>query len=249
MTAARARTRGGFLGALLLLGALTAGWGASLAAQDVPTGHYLVVRLDAEGRPVPVFHRRVVLDGDRSVDGAGALALARANPDQLVVEAEGWRTVVEVPRFIRGEFAANGSDGAIESRVVPDEARAFVVRVPAGVSGELTLANLGQQTTLDLSAIERESASLPIPFLPPGELQSASGSGNETASGPSSNRVDVLVMGDGYTAAEASTFATDVENMRVAMFGFSPYREYASFVNWTSLFTASAQSGADHPPY
>lgn len=222
---------------------------AASPAQEAMAGHYLVVRLDADGRPEPVFHTRVALDGDRAVDHPGALALARANPDLLVVEAEGWRTVVEVPRFVRGEFAANGVDGAIESRAAPDGERAFVVRVPAGVGGELTLSNLGRETTLDLAAVEREAASLPIPSVPEAEAQSASGDGRETASGPSSNRVDVLVMGDGYTAAEASTFATDVENMRVAMFGFSPYREYANFVNWTSLFTASAQSGADHPPY
>jgi hypothetical protein len=229
--------------------ALVAAPTAALPVREDLAGHYLVVRLDADGRPEPVFHRRVALDGDRAVASAGALALARANPDQLVVEAEGWRTVVDVPRFVRGEFAANGVDGAIESRVAPDVERAFVVRVPAGVDGELTLSNLGRETTLDLAVVEREAALLPIPAIPEADAQSASGDGRGTASGPSSNRVDVLVMGDGYTASEAATFATDVENMRVAMFGFSPYREYASFVNWTSLFTASAQSGADHPPY
>ena len=222
---------------------------AALPVQEESSGHYLVVRLDGEGRPEPVFHRRVALEGDRAVRSPGALALARANPDQLVVEAGDWRTVVDVPRFIRGEFAANGVDGVIESRVAPDAERAFVVRVPAGVAGELKLSNLGRETTLDLADVERESASLRIPSVPAVEPQSVSGDGRHAAAGPSSNRVDVLVMGDGYTAAEASTFATDVENMRVAMFGFSPYREYASFVNWTSIFTASAQSGADHPPF
>jgi len=249
VTGGGARMRGALRGGLIIAAAGVLTPAAALPAQEDLAGHYLVVRLDAEGRPEPVFHRRVALDGDRAVDSAGALALARANPDQLVVEAEGWRTVVEVPRFIRGEFAANGVDGAIESRVAPDAERAFVVRVPAGVGGELALSNLGRETTVDLGIVEREAASLPIPSVPEAEPQSASGGDRETASGPSSNRVDVLVMGDGYTAAEASTFATDVENMRVAMFGFSPYREYASFVNWTSLFTASAQSGADHPPY
>ena len=244
-----ARIRGALRGGLIIAAAGVLAPAVALPAREDLAGHYLVVRLDAEGRPEPVFHRRVALDGDRAVDSAGALALARANPDQLVVEAEGWRTVVEVPRFIRGEFAANGVDGAIESRVAPDAERAFVVRVPAGVGGELTLSNLGRESTVDLGIVEREAASLPIPSVPEAEPQSASGGDRGTASGPSSNRVDLLVMGDGYTAAEASTFATDVENMRVAMFGFSPYREYASFVNWTSLFTASAQSGADHPPY
>lgn len=241
--------RGVLQGVAAVAAASAVAHATALPVQDDLAGHYLVVRLDVEGRPEPVFHRRVVLDGDRAVGGAGALALARANPDQLVVEAAGWRTVVEVPRFIRGEFAANGVDGAIEGRVAPDVERAFVVRVPAGVDGELTLSHLGRSTTLDLAVVEREASALPIPTVPEAEPQSASGDGRGTASGPSSNRVDVLVMGDGYTAAEAATFATDVENMRVAMFGFAPYREYASFVNWTSLFTASAQSGADHPPY
>jgi hypothetical protein len=221
----------------------------ALPVQDDVAGHYLVVRLDADGRPQPVFHRRVALDGDRAIANPGALALAKANPDQLVVEAEGWRTVVDVPRFVRGEFAANGVDGAIDRRIAPNTERAFVVRVPAGVDGELTLSNLGRETSLDLEALERDASALPIADVPDAAMQSAAGSAPGTASGPSSNRVDILVMGDGYTAGEAAKFATDVENMRVAMFGFSPYREYAGFVNWTSLFTASAQSGADHPPY
>ena len=217
-------------------------------AETLP-GHYVVVRLDAEGRPEPVFLRRVVLDGDRDVVGAGVLALARANPDQLVVQAEGWSTVVDVPRFIRGEFAANGVDGAIESRIAPDHERAFVVRVPGHVRGEMVLASMGRETRVDLERLDAQAASLPLADVDTGAPTSASADPGVTSAGPSSNRVDVLVMGDGYTSAESAKFATDVENMRVAMFGFSPYREYANFVNWTSLFTASAESGADHPPY
>src|SRR6185436_17703180 len=38
-------------------------------------------------------------------------------------------------------------------------------------------------------------------------------------------------------------------NLHNAMFGTSPYVQYASYVNWTTYFVASAQSGVDHPPY
>ena len=222
-------------------------------------GHYIVVRLGADGVPEPVFHARVALDGARETPGPAALALARANPDQLVVRADGWNSVVEVPRFVRGEFAANNIDGPIESRIAPDPERAFVVRIPGDVEGVISLSSMGRETRIDLEALEAAAASLPLadragqgatgatPAAADG-LTARSADGAQSA-GPSSNRVDVLVMGDGYTSAEAAKFATDVENMRVAMFGFSPYREYAALVNWTSQFTPSAQSGADHPPY
>lgn len=37
--------------------------------------------------------------------------------------------------------------------------------------------------------------------------------------------------------------------MHDAFFGTTPFKEYQSFVNWTTGFVASNQSGATHPPY
>jgi hypothetical protein len=56
-------------------------------------------------------------------------------------------------------------------------------------------------------------------------------------------------MGDGYREAERSLFETHVASLRSRFYAFTPYAEYAGFTRMTSLFVASAQSGADHPPY
>jgi len=207
-------------------------------------GHYVVVRINAVGQAVPVFHRAVQLDQAPMAASQKALTLARANPDQLTVRAGEWSTVVDVPRFVRGEFAANGVDGAIESFLAPEEDRSFVLRIPADVGDAVVVSSMGRETRVDLMALEAQAKQLPL-----AHAANATGDFSAKSFGPSANRVDVLVMGDGYTNAERTKFATDVENMRVAMFSFSPYRQYAPFVNWTSLYTESAESGADHPPY
>ena len=59
----------------------------------------------------------------------------------------------------------------------------------------------------------------------------------------------MLVMGDGYTSAQQALFDNDAMILYDAFFNLSPYKEYQSFVNWTTGFVASNQSGADHPPY
>ena len=73
---------------------------------------------------------------------------------------------------------------------------------------------------------------------------------NTVAIGPSGNprnRVDLLVMGDGYTQADESKFYADAQNVAAQLFGISPYQEYRPFFNVVAMFTPSQQAGADHP--
>jgi hypothetical protein len=65
--------------------------------------------------------------------------------------------------------------------------------------------------------------------------------------GPSTNRVDVAIVGDGYTAGELSKFVTDAGRLTSGMFAQEPLKEYAKYFNVTRVDVASAQSGADHP--
>ena len=65
--------------------------------------------------------------------------------------------------------------------------------------------------------------------------------------GPSDNRVDIVFVGDGYTATEQAKFVTDVENAVAYYFGFEPYKDYASYFNARSIALVSNESGADHP--
>jgi hypothetical protein len=65
--------------------------------------------------------------------------------------------------------------------------------------------------------------------------------------GSSANRVDVVILGDGYTASELSKYATDVESFVQALFTQDPFREYQQYFNVHRVDVTSSESGADHP--
>ena len=64
--------------------------------------------------------------------------------------------------------------------------------------------------------------------------------------GSSQNRVDVAILGDGYTAAQMSKYQTDVQQFLSGVFQQEPYREYQRFYNVHRIDVTSNQSGADH---
>lgn len=68
--------------------------------------------------------------------------------------------------------------------------------------------------------------------------------------GPASNRVDMVFLGDGYTAAELGTvYAPQVDAFLAHMFqeGQDPFPRYRNFFNAYRIDIASSQSGADQP--
>lgn len=67
-------------------------------------------------------------------------------------------------------------------------------------------------------------------------------------SGPVSERINIVVFGDGYTTNEALLFQTHVTNVVVNyLFTQEPYRSYREYHNIFSITTASLESGADRP--
>ncbi|HSB72006.1 MAG TPA: M64 family metallopeptidase [Candidatus Methylomirabilis sp.] len=65
--------------------------------------------------------------------------------------------------------------------------------------------------------------------------------------GDPANRVDIVVLGDGYTASELPKFASDAETSIQALFAQDPWREYQRYFNVHRVDVASPESGADHP--
>src|SRR5262245_53968132 len=65
--------------------------------------------------------------------------------------------------------------------------------------------------------------------------------------GDSSNRVDVAILGDGYTAAEMAKYSADVNALIAQLFNQDPFRTYRSFFNVHRVDVVSAESGADKP--
>jgi hypothetical protein len=69
--------------------------------------------------------------------------------------------------------------------------------------------------------------------------------------GPSSNRVDIVFLGDGYTASQIDTvYVTHIQGMLDHMFapGEDPFPRYQEFFNVHRVNVVSNESGADVPP-
>ncbi|WP_167546580.1 M64 family metallopeptidase [Stieleria maiorica] len=89
--------------------------------------------------------------------------------------------------------------------------------------------------------------------LPAGDSSPSQTTGFDTVldNGPSDNRVDLVILGDGYTASQIDTvYANHVNGMLEYLFnaGQDPYPRYANFFNAHRINTVSNESGADQPP-
>lgn len=65
--------------------------------------------------------------------------------------------------------------------------------------------------------------------------------------GLSENRIDLVIMSDGYTSEEQQDFASDAQNAIDHLFGKTPSKQYREFFNIVTISTISNESGADHP--
>lgn len=67
------------------------------------------------------------------------------------------------------------------------------------------------------------------------------------SNGPTSNRYDMVILGDGYVAAEQARFDQDCQTFLNALFQKEPYRTFGGFFNVHTVFRPSLMSGANHP--
>ena len=65
--------------------------------------------------------------------------------------------------------------------------------------------------------------------------------------GPSEDKLDLLVLGDGYTAAERGKFEQDARRLLKVFFSTSPFKEREQDINVWGLVPAAAQSGISRP--
>lgn len=221
---------------------------------DQYPAHYIVFEVDAAGVPQPVFYRQVQLAGFEESD----LAPQPAAPTEqrfLYSAKKNGRLIadryVDVERFIRAEFPRDLDDAErslaspLEGQRVLNTRAAFVLRLPQSTVDEISFSVAGRTHTTDLQSLAARARSLPLADQPMAQVvnQQRSGTGNPA------NRVDVLLMGDGYTTAQQSNFTSASQQLYSGFFALTPYKEYETMVNWADGFVASNQSGADHPPY
>ena len=65
--------------------------------------------------------------------------------------------------------------------------------------------------------------------------------------GDPAHKVDVLLLGDGYTAAERAKFERDARRLTAVLFATSPFRERRRDFNVWGLVPAAAESGVSRP--
>jgi hypothetical protein len=64
--------------------------------------------------------------------------------------------------------------------------------------------------------------------------------------GPSTNRVDLVILGDGYRKNQMKKFAKDAQAFVDKFFTYTPFKDYARSFNVWRLDTPSSSAGANH---
>lgn len=65
--------------------------------------------------------------------------------------------------------------------------------------------------------------------------------------GPMDNRINVVILGDGFTREELPKFATEAKNFADFFLGYNPYLHYRNYFNFFAILTPSAESGVTNP--
>ncbi len=65
--------------------------------------------------------------------------------------------------------------------------------------------------------------------------------------GPASNRLNVVLLAEGYTSTQLADFLVHATNAVSALLSHAPYQEYQNYLNAYAISVASNESGSDHP--
>lgn len=71
---------------------------------------------------------------------------------------------------------------------------------------------------------------------------------NQLNAGAVDNRVDLVFVGDGYTASEQAQFQTDVDGIVDSLYQYEPFTSYQSYFRVTAVEVISNESGVDNDP-
>ncbi|MFA7289313.1 MAG: M64 family metallopeptidase [Melioribacteraceae bacterium] len=67
-------------------------------------------------------------------------------------------------------------------------------------------------------------------------------------SGDPHTKVDIVILGEGYTLAQEDKFKTDLEKFTAIIFNQEPYKSQKEKFNIYGVFKPSTESGTDNPP-
>jgi hypothetical protein len=137
-----------------------------------------------------------------------------------------WKSTDEAGKMSRGfeesvRFPAQGKP--VKVRILKrDERNAFSVVWSVDVDA-------------DAPDVVKRQGPAPAPVLP------------IRVSGPSPNKVDLLVLGDGYTGADMKKFELDARRLADHLFQVSPFKERAGDFNVWAMAVPTQESGVSRP--
>lgn len=193
------------------------------------TEHYAIERVLVEPLPWPgdLAHNLDPLERGSNrvevVDAASGELLYSRGFSTVFGE---WKTTDEANKLTRGfhesvRFPATGKP--VKVRILKrDERNLFSVVWSVDVDA-------------DGRDVIKQQGAAPAPVLP------------IRVSGPSPNKVDLLVIGDGYTAADMKKFAADARRLADHLFTVSPFKERAADFNVWAMAVPTPQSGVSRP--
>jgi len=230
------------------------------AEPDLPlwtaTSHYIVFEKGSTGPVTPFYHTLVEMAGPLESLSPAELDAALAEPERsesrisvTLSNYEGtifFQGVVDIPNWLRGEFHSelirDTMEEPIDGHFIELDVSSFVARVPMIPA---TILELRDVHDLVIGTFDMDSLPLDRSTAPGATVKSL----NDRATGNPMNRIDFLIMGDGYTNTQATTFNAHATNLASNFFNITPLYQYQNYFNVVTLFTPSTQSGADHPPY
>ncbi|MBL4697755.1 MAG: hypothetical protein JKX70_02870 [Phycisphaerales bacterium] len=62
------------------------------------------------------------------------------------------------------------------------------------------------------------------------------------------NRVDMVIVGDGYTASQMDLFHTNADTIENSFFRYEPFKSYEPYFRFTQIEVVSLESGVDNDP-
>jgi len=196
---------------------------------DATAEHYALDRVVVEPLPWPGNPDRPLDDSNRGsqkfevVDAASGKVLYSRGYSTVFGE---WRTTEE---------AQDTQRSFQESLRLPMPDAPVQVKVYGRDAGNRFA--LQWSVAVDPAALDVERVAMPAPAQPVAIRHH----------GDSAHKVDLLLLGDGYTAAEMDKFQADARRLADRLFSVSPFKERASDFNVWALAVPVPESGISRP--
>lgn len=180
------------------------------------------------------------------------LAVLLSNKGELV-----WQGQPATSRQVRAEVFDPISGNIIANTPVetPLDPSEYSVSVPAQLEFDrleiVTETSIGELRSLKMETGSTEEISALLNHgLENEDTEKAINASTLTtilSNGPSRNRIDIVLLGDGYIESEMPQWEIDAEAAVASFLSEEPYRSYARYFNAHRIDTISNESGATHP--